>query len=134
MGRVDILIGLTYGCDVVDGLENITIEEGESMTNAFCKASIEYPEAIKPFFSKTEMIEKVDIYNSVTYLESQVDILTRMMLKLYNENDELKSLLSEADRYSVLDIKSHDSILREIADDKKNIRELQKEYYDKKKK
>jgi hypothetical protein len=133
IGNVDIIIGLMFGCSEVKDFENIIIEEDETMTNAFCRISSEYEEATRPLFAKFRMINKVDIYNSVTYLESQVDTLTRIILKLYNENDKLRELLVNADKYSVLDIKDNDVILGEIERDKKNIRNLQKEYYEDKK-
>lgn len=133
IGNVDIIVGLMFGCSEVKDFENIVIEENETMTNAFCRISSEYEEATKPLFAKFRMINKVDIYNSVAYLESQVDALTRIMLKLYNENNRLRELLVNADKYSVLDIKNSDTILEEIERDKKNIRNLQKKYYEDKK-
>ena len=77
------------------------------------------------------MMKSVDIYNTVTYLESQVDALTRLVLQLTNSNSEAAKILRKADKYSVLDIKNEDKILQEFETDKKNVRDMQKEYYDK---
>ena len=76
-------------------------------------------------------MKSVDIYNTVTYLESQVDALTRLILQLTNSNSEAAKILRKADKYSVLDIKDKDKILQELETDKKNVRDMQKEYYDK---
>lgn len=129
-GEIDIIIALTTNCEDVLGYENAEIEEDESMTGALCRISEEYGNIIKLPFAKQRMINNIDIYDSIAYLESQVDTLTKVVLKLYNENDELKNILSEADKYSTLDIKNKDHILKEMSEDKKKIRELQKKYYE----
>ena len=129
-GDVDIIIALTTNCEEIPGYENIEIEQDESMTGAFCRISQEYSEAVKSSFAKQQMINDIDIYNSITYLESQVDALTRVALKLYKENDDLKNILLEADKHSALDIKDKSHILKEMSEDKKKIRELQKKYYE----
>lgn len=131
-GKVDIVIALTIDCEEVLGYENIEIENDESMTGAFCRVSEEYKDTVRLSFAKQTMINNVDIYNSTTYLESQVDALTRIVLKLYKENDELKDILTEANKYSTLDIKDKNHILKEMSKDKKKIRELQKKYYESK--
>ena len=129
-GEIDIIIALTTNCEEVAGYENTEIENDESMTGAFCRISQEYSDTVRLSFAKQQMINDIDIYSSITYLESQVDALTRIVLKLYKENDELKNILSEADKYSTLDIKNKNHILKEMSEDKKKIRELQKKYYE----
>lgn len=132
-GKIDTIFALTYPCEEVKNCENIVLtDEEESMTGSFRRISEEYKEYTDKAFSKYDMIDHVDIYNSITYLESQVDALTKIALKLYKENDILSSILKEADKYNVLDIKDKDNIILEINQDKKNIRDLQEKYYAKK--
>lgn len=90
-----------------------------------------YKNRAEHFNKKCDVMKSVDIYNTVTYLESQVDALTRLILQLTNSNSEAAKILRKADKYSVLDIKDKDKILQELETDKKNVRDMQKEYYDK---
>lgn len=92
---------------------------------------------------KTNVILNNDIYNSISYLEAQLDSVTKLLLKVidkYNidisndtELSNAMSAVSEANKYSVLDIKPIDKILEEF-NNKKQMRELQKKYYEEKNK
>nr|DAK26761.1 MAG TPA: hypothetical protein [Caudoviricetes sp.] len=129
IGSKEIIFALNYVYDDIKPYENIIMPENKSMTSVFRAISEEYKELTDSFFLKQKMIDKTNIYNSITYLESQVDCLTRAILKLYKENDTLKNILKKADEYSVLNIKEERAIIEEIERDKKNVRILQKEYY-----
>lgn len=78
---------------------------------------------------KAKMVNDVDIYASVSYLEAQVDILTRALRSILPETHELCPLIIEADSHSVLDIKSPEKIASEFNGDKDKIRRLQATYY-----
>ena len=75
------------------------------------------------------MMANLDIYDTVTYLESQVDALTKIALG--NDSDDVKAVLTAADEHSVFNIKSKEKMIDEMHKDKAKIRSLQKEYYDK---
>lgn len=75
------------------------------------------------------IIEWADIYNTVTYLESQVDALTRLVLQLTNKECDETNILKEADKHSVLDIKTIDNIKNEFIEDKANARKRQTNFY-----
>ena len=91
---------------------------------------------LSPFFAKrfnqwknkSKIMNTVDIYDSISYLEAQVDALTKLVLKLTTDDSEEKKILTAADSSSVLNIKSEDSILKEFQN-KKLVRDLQKGYY-----
>ncbi|WP_298563116.1 hypothetical protein [uncultured Phascolarctobacterium sp.] len=91
----------------------------------FCKRKIEN------YVQKRENItEWVDIYDTVTYLESQVDALTRLVLKMSeNRKSDEVDILKSADRFSVLDIKTADNIKNEFEKDKANARKRQDNFY-----
>lgn len=134
IGAKEIIFALTYPCDDIKPYENIIMPKDKSMTSVFRAISEEYKELTDSYFLKQDMIDNTNIYDSITYLESQVDCLTRVALKLYKENDTLKNILKKADNYSVLDIKEERAMIEEIERDKKNVRTLQKEYYENKSK
>lgn len=75
------------------------------------------------------MMANLDIYDTVTYLESQVDALTKIALG--NNSDDVKAVLTAANEHSVFNIKSKEKMIDEMHKDKAKIRSLQKEYYDK---
>lgn len=78
---------------------------------------------------KWDMMANLDIYDTVTYLESQVDALTKIALG--NNGEDVKDVLKAADEHSVFNIKSKEKMINEMHKDKAKIRSLQKEYYDK---
>lgn len=90
----------------------------------FCKKKIE-----KYVVKRENIIEWTDIYNTVTYLESQVDALTRLVLQLTNKECDEVNILKEADKHSVLDIKTIDNIKNEFVEDKANARKRQTNFY-----
>lgn len=80
---------------------------------------------------KSDLLGAIDQRDSVAYLEAQVDLLTRLCLKLAEgRSDEELSALRVADQYSVLDIKNTDKILREFTEKKSLVRKEQQKYYD----
>lgn len=92
-----------------------------------------YRKRAEQYRRKYEMMSSLDIYDSITYLESQVDALTKYILKNGNQ-DDLLQILKEADKDSVLNIKSKEKIINELNHDKAKVRKLQEVYYDKTKK
>ena len=78
----------------------------------------------------------VDTSKSITYLESQIDILYKCVQKLMIaaniDNTDFNDIFAAVNENSVLAIKGTDKILDEIRTDKARIREIQKEYYNKK--
>lgn len=95
-------------------------------------SSDEFHQIIKRHIRKRDTICKLDIYDTVTYLESQVDALTLLVIDLLNGRQFTKNELSNAVKvlqtsnvYNVLNIKPIDKILTEISTDKKDVREMQ---------
>lgn len=83
---------------------------------------------------KSKMIGKIDPFDSLAYLEAQVDLLTRLVLlmaKSYSGSipEEIVSALETADSESVLGIKSLENVEKEFSVNKHRVREAQDEYY-----
>jgi hypothetical protein len=85
----------------------------------------------KKFIPKCELIRDTDIYDSVAYLEAQVDALTRALLQIMPEKAKLRPILAAADKYSVLDAKPEEQIVAQFAKDKGGFRGKQSRYYEK---
>ena len=116
-----------YDCELIDvGLEKKGYIQRLMDNSEFCRRKI------LAYKTKHEgIVKEVDIYDTVTYLEAQVDALTRLVLALasnMNDTDEY-NLLKEADKYSVLDMKTLDNLVKEIKEDKGNVRKLQSKLY-----
>lgn len=128
----DIVVFLQRATDYkCPDAQNTYIPAGMTKAQIMMQCSPYYKNRAEHFNKKCDVMKSVDIYNTVTYLESQVDALTRLILQLTNSNSEAAKILRKADKYSVLDIKDEDKILQELETDKKNVRDMQKEYYDK---
>ena len=129
-----------------DTLEKYSLElldrDKKSGTEYLCEKSSYLKSIIEKRKIKEDIIIKNDIYNSISYLEAQLDAVTKLLLailKKYNidlSDTELANAMfavSKANEYSVLNIKSIDKVLEEF-ENKKQMRELQTKYYDEKSK
>lgn len=125
------IIQITQGHEEVDGFENV-IEEGDSTLQLYnlCQKDPLVNALAQRVRSKSAMLGKIDQRDSVSYLEAQVDLLTRLYLEDHpDKTDELTELLKQANQYSVLDIKSNDKVLDEFVEKKALVRQVQKEFY-----
>lgn len=128
----DIVIFLNWDTDYeCPDAENVEIPDHYTKTQIMQQYSPFYKERCEYIHKKVTMMRSVDIYNTVTYLESQIDALTRLFIKTLPDNDTSKegNILKEADKHSVLDVKNIDKIMEELKTDKQLVRDLQKEYY-----
>lgn len=129
----DILIYLSLPADPAQGFNCIEVNTAErSSTSYIIENSLLYLQALENYSSKKTLIEQIDIYNSITYLESQVDAITKLLLSVIEPtaiSSDLNDILQAADTHSVLNIKSKEKIAYELHTDKKKIRELQEAYY-----
>lgn len=116
-----------YDCEKIDvGMHKEGYVQRLMDNSDFCKRKI------MAYKSKHDgVITQLDIYDTVAYLESQVDALTRLVLKLASElnNTDEYVLLQEADKYSVMDSKTLENLVKEIKEDKANVRKLQSGFY-----
>lgn len=132
----DSIIQILYGHEAIEGFEDI-VEDGDvelRMYNLIRRdAGADY--ALKMARLKSAMLGVVDQRDSVSYLEAQVDILTRLVLELHKDDGRpLTQILRKADEYSVLNIKSEEALTNEFMNKKAWVRTVQKDYYDAKQK
>lgn len=125
----NVVVLLCKDSENIEGVKNFVFDRTKQSAAGFLALHSKYfAERLRKRKIKAVMINDVDIYASISYLEAQVDLLTRVVLSLAPES-ELKNLLEWADSYSVLDVKPRESIMNEFRKDKAMVRELQRRYY-----
>ena len=129
------IIQIFSGHEAIEGFEDI-VEDGDvelRMYN-FVRRDVHAEYAMKLARLKSEMLGVVDQRDSVSYLEAQVDILTRLVLELHKDDERpLTQILRKADEFSVLNIKDEAALAAEFTSKKAWVRTVQKDYYDAKK-
>ena len=87
----------------------------------------------KWYLKKQTVCDLIDPYDSLSYLEGQVDVLYKIIDMLIEKTGvdvgEYQELLNNIDRYSVVNVKTLDKINSEIITDKAKVRSIQKGYY-----
>lgn len=126
----DTYIHLGWGHEPVEGFENVIIpqEYSHRRLEAFCELDPYAKELVSKFRRKSDMQNKIDFKDSISYLEAQIDVLTRYVLK--GATTELTEALTKADEQSVLNIKDLSGVLEEFSNKKAKVRKAQKEYYE----
>lgn len=113
----------------IDGFENIIKDKNLSSTGMLQSVSDWFKQRCTDIERKRALINNVDIYKSIAYLEAQVDLLTRLAVQ-YAPKTELVELLEVADKYSVLNNKPNKDVQAEFEVNKANFRKLQEKYYE----
>lgn len=104
------------------------LETEKDITRYICGQSPFYTEKFEGYRAKLEIAKRADIRDSVSYLEAQVDALTRAVLSGMSEDTEARRVLEAADKYNIMEIKSETRLVAEMKH-KANIRNLQSSYY-----
>lgn len=124
----DIIIYIFDRCSDIDGFENIERNSDISLTAQL----IEYSKWLSVLFPKIKkkgkMLKQVDLYNSVSYLEAQVDVLTKIVLAIAPQSN-LTNVLRYAENNSVLNIKPLEDVIKELDICKGKLRKKQEDYY-----
>ena len=85
------------------------------------------------FLKKRYIQNLLDPYESIAYLEGQVDVLSKVINLLIEKTGldvgEYKTVLEDIDKHTVIDVKTLDKIKSEISKDKANVRNIQRAYY-----
>ena len=95
------------------------------------------PEALAAknrWFLKKKYIQNLlDPYESIAYLEGQVDVLSKIIGILIEKTGvdvgDYKTILQDIDKNNVIDVKTLDKIRSELSEDKAKVRNIQKAYY-----
>lgn len=129
------IIQVFSGHEAIEGFEDI-IEDGEIELRMYnlIRRDEQAAHALAMARLKSAMLGVVDQRDSVSYLEAQVDILTRLVLELHKDDERsLTQLLRKADEFSVLNIKDEDALAAEFTSKKAWVRTVQQDYYEAKK-
>lgn len=131
----EVVVFLNRACYDVAGFVNVVLDQDAGCLTGYLMEHSEFcARRIEKLRIKAKMINEVDHYASISYLEAQVDVLTRAVRLLLEEGGQtvppkVRELLAVADGYSVLDMKGQESIQQEFVENKAKIRRLQRVYY-----
>lgn len=124
----DIYILLSIACTDIPNIENEIISNNKSSTKILIDNIAWVSDRFKKIHKKSKLLNDVDLYRTISYLEAQIDVLTRVIIKLVKD-DELKTVIKLFDDNSVLNIKPIDDIKNEVIN-KCNFRRNQELYYE----
>lgn len=109
----------------------------EVFSDIICEYYPEYKKKIALRDARRDMLLNTDPNDSLSYIEAQLDIVTRVILELVKANPAVKQAVPEFDEFeaafastSLFNIKPFDKCLGEITKLKAQTRELQKRYYE----
>ena len=130
----DITVALRENHAEIEGFENSLIPTTSYVTGyqVLYDNSETFRKKFDKFLPKMELLNKVDYYDSLAYLEAQIDILTTFILEsklLDVDNSVYKEFFESVMANSVTKIKTREFLLKEICNKKAKFREIQEEYY-----
>lgn len=136
VGRVhfeteNTLVYIRSHYDNVQGVTNVSMEEDKSSVDAMSTYSEEASKIFVKVMAKKDFLNEVDTLNSVSYMEAQLDIVTKIILNSgLADSDDLKEILVKADEYGIYRNNDKEKLLSKM-NDKKLFREKQLAYYEK---
>lgn len=113
----------------INGFKNVLQKTNISTTGMLQSVCPWFKQRCVDIERKRKLINEVDIYKSIAYLEAQVDLLTRLVIQ-YAPKSKLVELLEIADKYSVLNNKPDEDIKNEFEVSKADFRKKQEYYYE----
>lgn len=114
--------------DIV-GAENVDLSDDETSAGAMAAYSSEASEIIAKARRKRAFLGDVDALDSVSYLEAQVDLLTKVVLGAGLAHDDDLEVLQAADAVGVWRSNTKEQLLRKMSE-KQDFRERQLKYYE----
>lgn len=128
---------IQHPTEEVEGVQNTVINGMEIINyNKFIgQVSSVFNKKLKAYETKSKLLNNLDFYDTFSYLEAQVDILTQLLIQVLNKeeiNEDLLNVLKEANKYSVINNKPMDKLIREFDEKKAYFRNRQETYYNNK--
>jgi len=112
-----------------EGVTSVVMDESESSVQAMGKYSQTASAIFSQLTAKRDFLNEVDALDSTSYLEAQVDVLTKIVLASgLADSDELKEVLLKADESGIWRSNSLEKLLDKM-DDKRSFRDKQLVYY-----
>lgn len=115
----------------IEGVENVIMtEESQTSVQAMGAYSEEAKKLFYSIMAKRDFLNEIDALDSTSYLEAQLDVLTKVVLASgIADNDELKEVLVKADEQGIWRSNTLEKLLSKM-EDKKAFREKQLAYYE----
>lgn len=114
-------------------IETVDLGVNSSVDELFFSKCPEIQEKMTGWNAKIDLQNRVNAYNSISYLEGQLDVLYKIVEKLIEKTgtdvSEYQELLNSVDTNSVLTLKDVKVVTKDILNDKSNVRKAQTEYY-----
>ncbi len=129
INKDNIIILLSKACSDLPLFENVVVSKDKSFARHIIDNADWLDNRIKNIKKKSKLLNDVDLYRNVSYLEAQVDVLTRVIVEL-SKDSNLYEIVKMFDDNSVLNIKPIEDIKNEIIN-KDNFRRNQEVYYEK---
>lgn len=129
----DILIYLRGRTDDVKGkgIKNVLLAEEEASFDGFRKYSKDAKKIIEKALLKEQYLADVDPFQTLSYLEAQVDVLTRIILESgIASKSAYFDFIKAAERVGIHHLNTKDKLLAKLQK-KAHFRKLQKEFYEK---
>lgn len=97
----EALVYLRGRFPAIPGFKNVIVADDQDSTIAFAKYSSKAKRFNDQLTERMAELGKIDTFKQVSYLEAQVDVLTKVILASGIVKDtQLRDILKEADRYS----------------------------------
>ena len=126
----DSVIQLYSPHESLEGFEDIIDEVNTLSFKSIYDNDPYAKELIDHWRKKSDLQSFVDFKDSIAYIDSEVDLIIRFLLRKYPDDaDELLSLLKIADGQSVLGIKDTESLKSDFTDKKATFRAAQRIYH-----
>lgn len=86
----------------IPGFKNIIVKDEQNSGSAFTTYSSKVKHFIEANIARQEQLSHIDLHKQISYLEGQVDVLTKIIIQSgIVRNPEQLELLKEADRFSL---------------------------------
>lgn len=123
----DAVIQLMKPSEEIEGFENVIMEPTKTMMASLMDNSPEAAAIINKHQLKSLLLSNIDARDSITYLEIQLDALTRYILSDKTDENAL-AILNKAMESNALDARGQEALLGEFTH-KANVREQLQTYY-----
>lgn len=99
----------------IAGFKNIIVGDNEDSASAFARYSSKVKHFIEENSQRQRELSGIDIYKQISYLEAQVDVLTKIILESGIVKDEdLKVILSVASRFSMCENSNPQILMKKL--------------------
>lgn len=134
----DIVLLMSLPCEPLEGFDNIVMSPDSrlSQTGYLCRHSEVFRRVLEKRWKKNNLIRRIDITNSLSFLETACDLLSKVCIPLLEEKparspeeERILEMLRLNLNYSVLDVKADEKVREEFTVHKSKLHALKMGYY-----